>query len=134
MRRIVVVLAVWALLLGGMPVPVSASSYGSDMGWGLMAFGSTLVYIPAKLCYAILGGVTGGLAYGLTFGNLDTAKAIWSPALGGTYVLSPGMVRGKEPILFSGESYEGARPEAAELERAGAGWNGPHSTGRTSDE
>lgn len=119
MKRMVVIVAVWSLLLTGIPERASASSYGSQLGWGMMAFGTSLLYFPAKLCYAVLGGVTGGLAYGLTFGSLDTAQGIWSPSLGGTYVLSPEMVRGKEPILFSGESYEGAKPEGQSFNEQG---------------
>jgi hypothetical protein len=45
------------------------------------------------------------MAYLLTVGNLDTAESIWSPSLGGTYVVTPAMLRNEEPILFSGASH-----------------------------
>jgi len=61
-------------------------------------------YIPVKLVYALLGGLTGALAYGLTGGNYGIAQSIWTPSLGGTYVVTPPMLRGDEAIYFSGES------------------------------
>lgn len=79
--------------------------YGTQLGWGLATVGANVLYIPAKLVYAAGGGIIGALSYAITLGNSDAAERVWSPALGGTYVLSPAMVRGEEPILFSGESY-----------------------------
>jgi hypothetical protein len=119
MKRMVVIVAVWALLLAGMPVKASAMNYGAQMGWGTLAFGATLFYYPTKLCYALLGGFTGGLAYGLTFGSLETANGIWGPSLGGTYVLTPEMLRGTESILFSGESHEAGKPEEQSFQEQG---------------
>ena len=63
---------------------------------------SNLVYMPAKLVYAGLGGLTGGLALGLTGGDMSTAESIWEPSLGGDYFLTPSMVQGEDPISFAG--------------------------------
>jgi hypothetical protein len=79
-------------------------SYGRQAGWGFAAVGSNLLYIPAKVTYVIVACITGGLVYGLTLGNSRAVDAIFSPALGGTYVLTPAMMRGDEPIFFFGES------------------------------
>ena len=80
--------------------------YGVQAGWGLAAVGANLFYMPAKLAYATLGLVAGGLTFALTLGNYRAVEAIWSPAFGGTYVLSPAMLRGEEPVLFFGETIE----------------------------
>jgi hypothetical protein len=77
--------------------------YASDFGLGVGAVFVDLVYMPLKFVYATLGGLTGGLAYVLTAGRSDTATAIWRPSLGGTYVITPAMLRGDEPIHFSGQ-------------------------------
>lgn len=79
-------------------------SYGRQAGWGFAAAGTNLLYIPAKVTYVIVACLTGGLVYGLTLGNSRAVDAIFSPALGGTYVITPGMMRGEEPIFFFGES------------------------------
>lgn len=83
--------------------------YIRDLGWGAAAIGTNFFYIPAKTLYAIGGGIVGTLGYGLTLGNLEAAHNIWGPTLGGTWVLSPEMMSGRRPILFSGESYEPRR-------------------------
>ena len=49
-----------------------------------------------------LGGLTGGLAFGLTGGDLQTAETVWVTSMGGTYVITPSMVQGQEPIVFTG--------------------------------
>lgn len=79
-------------------------SYGQQAGWGFAAVGTNLLYVPAKVTYVVIACITGGLVYGLTLGNTRAVDAIFSPALGGTYVISPAMMRGDEPIFFFGES------------------------------
>jgi hypothetical protein len=74
----------------------------SEVGWGALTGLSNLVYIPAKLVYAGLGGLTGGLALGLTGGDVNTAESIWEPSLRGDYFLTPGMIQGQDPISFAG--------------------------------
>jgi hypothetical protein len=79
--------------------------YWADGGWGLLAAVATMPYAPAKVVYAAVGTVTGGLAYILTAGDFDTAQRVWSPSVGGSYVITPAMLRGDEPLLFNGPSY-----------------------------
>ncbi len=108
MRRMLIGLVVWLIALGaaGVRPAGAAERYLGQSGWGLAAVGANLFYVPGKLAYATTGALTGCVAYLLTVGNADTAQAVWSPSLGGTYVLSAEMLRGDQPILFSGESYE----------------------------
>ncbi len=73
-----------------------------DAGWGSLTVLSNVVYMPAKLIYATLGGLTGGVALGLTGGDLDVAETIWITSLGGNYVLTPAMLRGEESISIAG--------------------------------
>jgi len=100
----------WALglMLAGMvlavPVSARADDLAKDAGIGVGTALLNLLYIPAKITYATLGGLTGGLAYALTGGSLETARQVWEPSMGGTYVLSPDMLRGEEPVRFSGSS------------------------------
>ena len=96
-----------ALLLASVlvaPVCADDGRYGEQAGWGFAAVLANVLYIPAKLVYATLGGITGGLGYVLTAGNSNVAETILAPSVGGTYVLTPDMLRGERPILFSGES------------------------------
>jgi hypothetical protein len=71
-------------------------------GYGAAALFGNVLYIPAKLVYAILGGFVGGATWLLTAGNTQTADTVWRSALGGDYVLTPQMVAGEQPINFSG--------------------------------
>lgn len=107
MRHKMGAMALTALLLALVHGPLKASeSYGEQAGWGLAAVGANLFYIPAKVAYATMGLVAGGIAYAMTLGNRRAVEAIWSPAFGGTYVVTPAMMRGEEPILFFGETIE----------------------------
>ena len=84
--------------------PAVAEEYPESAGWGVLAVFANLGYMPVKTTYAILGSVTGGLAYVCTGGNFETATNIWEMSLGGTYVLTPTMIRGEEAIAFAGGS------------------------------
>jgi hypothetical protein len=81
------------------------NNYWSDAGYGTLAVFTNLLYMPVKFVYGTLGLVTGSLAYVLTVGDSDTAERVWSPSLGGAYVVTPAMLRGDEPVLFNGPSY-----------------------------
>ena len=75
-----------------------------DAGLGVATILANVFYMPVKVGYAAVGGITGGLGYLLTGGNEKVAKRVWVSSLGGDYVLSPDMVAGEEKIRFSGGS------------------------------
>ena len=93
-----------------------------DAGWGSLTVLSNVVYMPVKLVYATLGGLTGGIALGLTGGDLDVAETIWVTSMGGNYVLTPPMLRGEESISIAGtpgitsEPMDNGEPAAAPSE------------------
>ena len=96
----------WSGLVAGlvsMPGPSSFASadYIEDAGMGTATVAANVVYVPAKLGYALLGGLTGGFAYVLTGANYTAAERVWIPSLGGHYVLNTNHLRGTEPIRFS---------------------------------
>ena len=93
------VLALGACL--GTAAPVRAG-YLEDAGWGTLTVLTNLVYMPAKITYATLGGLTGGFAFALTGGDLKTAETVWVTSMGGTYVVTPRMLQGEDPIAFAG--------------------------------
>lgn len=95
-------LVVGAVLAGVLSAPPAArAEYLDDAGWGSLTMLANVAYMPAKMVYALMGGLTGGLAYACTAGDLDTAESIWSTSMGGTYVLTPGMLRGEQGVVFA---------------------------------
>ena len=100
---------------GSEPSPVSSGSdTWTTIGWGVLTGLANVVYVPAKLVYAGLGGVTGGMALGLTGGDTKTAESIWEPSLFGNYFLTPSMVQGQEPFSFAGSPIAAPPPEHEE--------------------
>ena len=84
------------------PQPPDNSVNWPGAGYGAGALVCNLIYIPAKLVYAILGGIVGGGTYLVTAGNQQAANTVWRSALGGDYVVTPQMLAGQQPINFSG--------------------------------
>ena len=80
----------------------SSKEASSDFGIGLVAVLANVVYMPVKVVYGVLGGVTGCFAYVLSGANRDVADGVWVPSLGGDYVLTTGMMTGREPVHFNG--------------------------------
>ena len=72
-----------------------------DAGMGTATVLANVIYMPTKLVYAAAGGITGGFAYLLTGANYEVAERVWTPSLGGNYVLVPEQLRGNQPIYFS---------------------------------
>ena len=104
-RKVMLIGLVVSLLSRVSVAEANDTSYWGEAGWGLLAVAANIPYMPVKILYAGLGTLTGGLAYLLTVGDSETAQKVWSPSLGGSYVVTPGMLRGDEPLLFNGRSY-----------------------------
>ena len=80
---------------------LAQADFWEDAGMGAATVMANVLYMPTKLVYATLGGVTGGFAYVLTGANYQVAERVWTPSLGGNYVLNPEQLRGNQPISFS---------------------------------
>lgn len=103
-------------------VAVADSNYAAEAGWGLLATLTNIVYMPTKIVYGMLGGLVGTMALGVTAGDIDTAKGVWSPTLGGHYVVTADMLRNQEPLLFVGPSYyKTCEPVAAQWTDSASG-------------
>jgi hypothetical protein len=88
---------------------------GEEVGYGVGSALANIVYIPAKVTYAGLGLLTGGLGYLLSGGQADVANNIIYPSIRGNYVVTPSHLKGKEPIYFVGAppAESGPRVDAA---------------------
>lgn len=114
---------VLAATLGG--VEPARAEFLEDAGWGALTVLTNLGYMPAKLVYAAFGGLTGGLAYGLTAGDFQTAETIWGTSMGGTYVLTPRMLQGHDPIMFAGvPGADGSATDALAADAGAVGTDG----------
>jgi hypothetical protein len=78
------------------------SATGEDIGYGFGSVLANMFYIPAKVTYAGLGLLTGGVGYLITGGRADVANNIIYPAVGGNYVVTPNQLKGSEPLYFVG--------------------------------
>ena len=96
------VVAAAVLVAGFIVARPAQAGYLEDAGWGGLTVLSNILYMPLKIVYATVGGVTGGLAYGLTLGDLNTAETVWVTSMGGTYVVTPRMLQGQDELAFSG--------------------------------
>ncbi|MEA2657636.1 MAG: hypothetical protein QOF64_214 [Candidatus Binatota bacterium] len=87
-----------------------------ELGYGIGSALASVFYIPAKVTYAGLGLLTGGLGFVLTGGRADVANNIIYPAVRGNYVVTPSHLKGTEPIYFVG-----APPDAPQAETIASG-------------
>jgi hypothetical protein len=83
-----------------------ADDSGSASGAGLQAASwlATVPYGAAKVVYAVSGGLVGSLAWVMTGGNTEIAKAIWSPSMTGHYIVQPQNLTGDRALHFVGGS------------------------------
>ena len=95
-----------AALFWGVTVPGVARAEERNAGMtfvlGAGSVLSTLVYGTVKTVYAVLGTVTGGLAFVCTGGRSDVARAIIQPAIRGDYVVTPEHLTAEKELVFAG--------------------------------
>jgi len=84
------------------PPTQQTENLGEEAGYGAGSVLANLFYMPAKITYAGLGLLTGGLGYVLSGGRGDVANNIIYPAIRGHYVVTPSQLKGTEPIYFVG--------------------------------
>ncbi len=64
---------------------------------------STAAYLPFKAAYAVLGGITSGLTYGVTLAKeSETANRIAVKSFTGDWYIHPNILTSHEDLNFSG--------------------------------
>ena len=107
MRSVTIITAAALLIaLGGQSAMAADETGNTASGAGLQAASwlATVPYGAAKVVYAVSGGVIGSLAWVMTGGNTDVAKAIWSPSMTGHYIVQPQNLTGDRALHFIGGS------------------------------
>jgi len=99
---------VLSLALGSVPALAEKpqDNQGLEAGASISAMYINLVYTPAKVAVAVVGGVGGALAGLLTGGNQRAAYALWVPLMGGDYFVRPENLEGEQPLAFFGSDYQ----------------------------
>jgi len=77
------------------PVDVSAGPLLHAASWV-----ATIPYTAVKGFVALTGGVVSIPVYILSLKNEKVTRAIWLPAVSGTFILTPAHLTGKQPIRF----------------------------------
>jgi hypothetical protein len=93
--------------------PARATDAAANAGLQAGALFTTLLYGPAKVCYAVVGSVVSGLAWTFTAGNSEVAWPIFVNAAFGDYVVTPDHLRGERPLEFVGRDEPAATSTAA---------------------
>jgi hypothetical protein len=125
LRRGLCALVCVAGILAAAPSASFADGLVKEASIGMGTFLATAVYSPVKLTYAFGGMVVGGLAWVFSGGDSEVAGVILTPSLRGSYVLTPGMLQGKDEIEFFGrspeyrESYAGGSQDSEDSEEGG---------------
>src|SRR2546426_10853657 len=80
----------------------AAQSASQDVAYGAGSVFTTLLYAPFKTSFCVVGAVTSGLT--LPFGGTQTAGKAATAHCGGTREITPGTLRGKEPVRYRGSA------------------------------
>jgi hypothetical protein len=78
-----------------------ARAESQSVGLAAAVVGANLFYVPAKLAYAAAGALTGAVVLVIAH-DTSVANAVWTPTLGGDYVVTAEHVRGNAPLHFAG--------------------------------
>ena len=97
------------ILISPGSVLANDQTYGKrseGVGIHLASWALTIPYIVAKSAFALTGAIVGGVGYVFSGGNQDTAQAVWTTSICGTYIIRPAHLRGQEPVDFLGKTDE----------------------------
>jgi hypothetical protein len=100
MKRGVALVGGIGIVLAAAVSPAHADSTAQEVAYGTGSVFSTLLYAPVKGSFCILGGITSGFT--LPFGGTETAGKVATTACGGTWAITPDVLKGKERVRFVG--------------------------------
>ena len=89
-----------SLAIAGWAAPAAADSAAQDVVYGAGSVLGTAVYAPFKATFCILGGITSGFTF--PFAGADTAGKVATAGCGGTWVITPGVLKGQDHVKFVG--------------------------------
>lgn len=97
------VMLVFSLALVGSSAPSWASSESTAVEIGSSAGSAlgTLVYAPVKATFCILGGIGSGFT---AIASPPTAGKVAMASCGGSWIVTPNVIRGREPLKFVGDT------------------------------
>jgi hypothetical protein len=108
MKRTAIFTLAAALAVAGVAAPAAADSAAQDTAYGAGSVLGTVVYAPFKATFCILGGITSGFAF--PFAGADTAGKVATAGCGGTWAITPGVLKGQEHVKFVGGQSSPAPP------------------------
>ena len=112
-----------AMLLALTLVAQSATSWAesnaqegtlSQVGAGVGSVVGSAVYFPFKAAFCILGGIGSGVT--LLAAGPESANKVASASCGGTWAITPDVVKGREPVHFVGEPRPSPQSKEARVE------------------
>lgn len=106
LATIVVILCSVIAVSPGSALADETSSHDEGTGIKIASWAATVPYCLAKSTFAALGGIVGGFAFVFSGGNAETAKAVWTTSILGTYIIRPVHLRGQESVHFLGQADE----------------------------
>ena len=101
MKRILAGFLILALVSQTSPAWASEESTLEQAGYGVGSVVGTLVYAPLKAAFCIIGGI--GAAF-TAIASPPTARKVAGASCGGTWIVTPDVVRGQEPVHFVGSA------------------------------
>ena len=104
-----------AVTIGLLPSPATAETgeggAASSFFFGMTAGLLTLVYTPIKVVYAVTAIPVSGLTYVWSVGDSEMAGRVLTSGTQGTFVVTPGHLKGKASLDFVGAADEGPRED-----------------------
>ncbi len=112
MKRTIAIGLFLTALLGP---PMTARADGEQVAQGAGSAFGTLVYTPVKASFCILGAIGSAFTYVV---DSKTGAKVARGACGGTWVITPSNVAGKEPVHFVGDTSDSGRTRPAATQPA----------------
>jgi len=110
MRRITLLLLVLALVGPSRPSWASSESTAAEVGSSAGSAFGTLIYAPLKATFCILGGIGSGFT---AIASPPTAGKVAMATCGGSWIVTPNVIRGRESLKFVGDAAPASRSTAA---------------------
>jgi hypothetical protein len=110
MRRITWLVLLLALVGPSTPSWGSSESTAVEVGSSAGSAFGTLIYAPLKATFCILGGIGSGFT---AIASPPMAGKVAMASCGGSWIVTPNVIRGREPLKVVGDTSPAPRSTAA---------------------